>query len=70
MPTRTDQDKTCLLRPAAAARLLGVDVATLTRWAKAGHITALRTPGGHRRYRREDCDTLLTRHEGQAGDAA
>ena len=27
-----------------------VDPKTVTRWAKAGRLTCIRTPGGHRRY--------------------
>lgn len=40
-----------LLTPAEVARLFRVDPKTVTRWAKAGKITAIRTIGGHRRYR-------------------
>ncbi len=36
----------------AASRLLGVDPATLRRWATAGRVESYRTPGGHRRFSR------------------
>jgi excisionase family DNA binding protein len=36
------------------AKLFGVSASTITRWARTGLITALRTPGGHYRYRAED----------------
>lgn len=39
-----------LLTPGEVASLFGVTRATVTRWAKAGKITSLRTLGGHRRY--------------------
>lgn len=39
-----------LLRPRAAATLLGVSTHTLAEWADAGIIPAMVTPGGHRRY--------------------
>jgi excisionase family DNA binding protein len=44
-----------LLTPREAARILGVRVATLGWWARIGALKpAVRTPGGHRRYRRAD----------------
>ncbi|WP_329248020.1 helix-turn-helix domain-containing protein [Actinoallomurus sp. NBC_01490] len=44
-----------LLTPREAARLLGVGVPTLGWWARIGALkSAVRTPGGHRRYRRTD----------------
>lgn len=41
-----------------AARLLGVTVGTIRRWDEAGHITAVRTPGGQRRFRRSEIARL------------
>lgn len=38
------------LRPGQVAAILHVDANTLARWADNGSITAVRTPGGHRRY--------------------
>lgn len=48
-----------LLTPGEVARLFGVDPKTVTRWAAAGKLTALRTLGGHRRYRASEVHTLL-----------
>jgi excisionase family DNA binding protein len=42
-----------------AARFLGVDATTLRGWADAGDVRFFRTPGGHRRFDREDLDRLL-----------
>lgn len=40
-----------LLMPHEVAALFRVDPKTVTRWAKAGRLTAIRTFGGHRRYK-------------------
>lgn len=50
-----------LLTPGEVARLFGVDPKTVTRWAGAGKLTALRTLGGHRRYRSTEVFSLLER---------
>lgn len=39
-----------LLTPGEVADIFRVDVKTVARWAVAGRITSVRTPGGHRRY--------------------
>ena len=36
------------------ARLFGVSLSTVTRWARTGLLQTVRTPGGHYRYRSED----------------
>lgn len=36
------------------ARLFGVSVSTVTRWARTGLLKAVRTPGGHYRFRAEE----------------
>ena len=48
-----------LLTPAEVAKLFRVDPKTVTRWAKAGKITAIRTLGGHRRYRQSEVQNLM-----------
>ena len=48
-----------LLTPAEVAVMFRVDAKTVTRWAKAGQLRCLRTPGGHRRYYRAEIDALL-----------
>lgn len=44
--------------PGEMARICRVDPKTLAIWAKAGKCPHLRTPGGHRRYRRCQLDFL------------
>jgi excisionase family DNA binding protein len=44
-------DTEALLTPAEVAAIFRVDPKTVTRWAKAGKLTSVRTLGGHRRYR-------------------
>jgi excisionase family DNA binding protein len=36
-----------------------VDPKTVTRWAKAGKLSSIRTLGGHRRYRESEVRDLL-----------
>lgn len=48
-----------LLTPAEVATLFRVDPKTVTRWAKAGKISFIRTVGGHRRYRETEVRALL-----------
>ena len=48
-----------LLTPAEVAALFRVDPKTVTRWAKAGKLTSIRTLGGHRRYKESEVKTLL-----------
>ena len=43
-----------LLTPAEVAALFRVNPKTVTRWARAGKLTAIRTLGGHRRFRASD----------------
>jgi excisionase family DNA binding protein len=47
-----------LLTPAQVARIFCVDPKTVTRWARAGKLTSIRTPGGHRRYRKDEVKRL------------
>src|SRR5680860_83775 len=58
MPVRTSEAET-LLTPAEVAALFRVDPKTVTRWAKAGKLSSIRTLGGHRRYRENEVRALL-----------
>lgn len=56
----TDRDEAeILLTPSEVAEVFRVDPKTVTRWAKAGKLTPIRTLGGHRRYRRSEVYKLL-----------
>jgi excisionase family DNA binding protein len=48
-----------LLTPGEVATLFRVDPKTVTRWAAAGRIGSIRTPGGHRRFRESEVRALL-----------
>ena len=48
-----------LLLPAEVASLFRVDPKTVTRWATAGRIGSIRTPGGHHRFGRGEVAALL-----------
>jgi excisionase family DNA binding protein len=48
-----------LLTPGEVALMFRVDPKTVTRWASAGRIGSIRTPGGHRRFRESEVRTLL-----------
>lgn len=48
-----------LLTPQEVAVMFRVDPKTVTRWARAGKITAIRTLGGHRRFRETEVRALL-----------
>jgi excisionase family DNA binding protein len=56
-----------LLTPADVAALFRVDPKTVTRWAKAGKLTAIRTLGGHRRYRQSEVLGLLKANQTSGG---
>jgi excisionase family DNA binding protein len=63
----TNSTSDLLLTPREVADILGVSATTVRRWARTGALEpSVRTPGGHRRYRRadilafQDATTLLT----------
>jgi len=47
-------DEYALLTPGEVAVMFRVSPKTVTRWARAGKIPAIRTVGGHRRFRASD----------------
>lgn len=47
-----------VITPGEAAKMLGVDPKTLTRWANTKKIPSFRLPGGHRRYRVADIEAI------------
>jgi excisionase family DNA binding protein len=50
---------TLVFTSSGAARHLGVSLATVRRWADAGHLDYYRTPGGQRRFSREQLDRFM-----------
>lgn len=57
--TSTPTQSGALLTPSEVASMFRVDPKTVTRWAKAGKLSAIRTLGGHRRYSEEEVRGLL-----------
>lgn len=60
----TAAERNELLTPGEVAELFRVNAKTVTRWARAGKISVVRTLGGHRRYRRAEIEARL--HDGEA----
>lgn len=54
-----------LLTPGEVAALFRVDPKTVTRWAKAGKLNAIRTLGGHRRFRESEVRAYLDQQQEQ-----
>ena len=52
-------DDEALLTPAEVAQMFRVNPKTVTRWARAGKISAIRTLGGHRRFRASEIRHFL-----------
>ncbi|CAN5865242.1 hypothetical protein BH24ACT3_BH24ACT3_07560 [soil metagenome] len=48
-----------LLTPSEVAALFRVNPKTVTRWARSGKLTAIRTLGGHRRFRASEVRRCL-----------
>jgi excisionase family DNA binding protein len=48
-----------LLTPAEVAVMFRVNPKTVTRWARAGKISAVRTLGGHRRFHADEIRRFL-----------
>ena len=67
MSGRTVPDSERLLTPAEVAAMFRVDPKTVTRWARDGRLTSVRTLGGHRRYRESEVLALLRAARGDEG---
>ncbi len=55
------------MTPDEVAALFRVDPKSVVRWAKAGKLAAIKTPGGHHRFRRTEVLALL---DGEPGGSA
>jgi len=71
-PTEGRNERQLVFTSSQAARYLGVSLATIRRWTDAGHISCYRTPGGQRRFSRDQLDSFIaSMHRGRdAGRAA
>ncbi|HEX5223797.1 MAG TPA: helix-turn-helix domain-containing protein [Solirubrobacteraceae bacterium] len=59
-PTLPRSGRQLVFTSSQAAVYLGVSLATIRRWTDAGHISCYRTPGGQRRFSREQLDGFIT----------
>lgn len=60
-------DANGLLTPSEVAEMFRVNPKTVTRWARAGKISAIRTLGGHRRFRAVEIARYLDQIESEQG---
>ena len=56
------------LRLSEVARLLGVHPSTVRNWSDRGQLSAHRTQGGHRRYRRSEVELWILSHREEGLD--
>lgn len=54
-----------LLTVSEVADLFGVSAKTVSRWAREGRISSVRTLGGHRRFRETQVRELLDQLHGE-----
>jgi excisionase family DNA binding protein len=48
------------LSTSQAARALGVSLGTIRRWSDLGYLDSYRTPGGQRRFSREQIEQFVS----------
>jgi len=59
-PMNSETDSRQLgLTTSQAARELGVSLSTIRRWSDLGYLRSYRTPGGQRRFSREQIDSFV-----------
>lgn len=58
-PAQNPPDPEQLLTPSEVAAMFRVNPKTVTRWARAGKISAIRTLGGHRRFKASEIQKFL-----------
>ena len=64
MPATPENE--ALLTPSEVAAMFRVNPKTVTRWARAGKISAIRTLGGHRRFKAAELRRFLEQVEDTA----
>jgi excisionase family DNA binding protein len=57
-----------LLTPGEVAVMFRVEPKTVSRWAKTGKLSYIKTLGGHRRYREAEIRGLLSKIAEHRGD--
>lgn len=67
MTTRTPEGD-ALLTPAEVASMFRVNSKTVTRWARTGKLTSIRTLGGHRRFLESEVRQLMQAVPEQRGN--
>ncbi len=66
-PTPPHNHRQMIFTSSQAARYLGVSLATIRRWTDAGHVSCYRTPGGQRRFSRDQLDSFMSSMHHGAG---
>ncbi len=59
-PTPSPKRPAARLHELPGGRYVGVSLATIRRWTDAGHIHCYRTPGGQRRFSRDQLEDFVT----------
>lgn len=59
-PPQLHNERRLVFTSSQAARYLGISLATIRRWTDAGHISCYRTPGGQRRFSRDQLDNFIS----------
>jgi len=65
-PLRARTDRQLVFTSSQAARYVGVSLATIRRWSDAGHLACYRTPGGQRRFSRDQLDDFIASLRGDS----
>jgi len=69
-PSPVRNDRRLVFTSSQAALYLGVSLATIRRWTDAGHISCFRTPGGQRRFSRDQLDSFIASMQQESVPAA
>ena len=61
-------DRRPMFTSSQAARYVGVSQSAIRRWSDSGHLDSHRTPGGQRRFSRDQLDRFLVSLNGDGKD--
>lgn len=56
---RTHLSEPEILKPAQVAKMIGVNQKTIARWADAGKLPCMKTPGGHRLFEKKAVEKFM-----------